>query len=214
MLKNIESVDLTTFGGRLYFDIYNKYDSISNFCKVNNYHYTKINQYVNNKILPNIQVVLDFAKVGLDIDFLMKGEKSKKVEVNKKEIFIDGFVNLPYFNAPASAGVGAFEDDNYEIIKYPKALLKDIRNPAMTSVSGDSMSPEIAHKDLLIFERVNACKNGNIIICNYQNNNFVKKFIQTPKHLCLRSFNPAFDDIKIESELIILGVVKRVIKSY
>lgn len=239
MLKNIDSVDLSTFGGRLYYDIYSKYGSVNNFCKENNLHQKIIQGYVSNTNSPSIEKVLYFEKLGLDLDFLIKGKKQEneyqysndnysinepKNEYNsndKIESLADNvidnvvdFVDLLIIKSVVSAGHGAFADNKTKIVKYPKSFLKGIRKPAMINVSGDSMMPVIDDGDTLIFEQVHSAKNGNTIICTYDDICYVKKFIQTPKHLCLRSLNSKYNDMEIElSKLTIHGVVKKIIKN-
>lgn len=215
-LKNIENVDISTFGGRLYSDIYDKYGSINNFCKENNFNLKSIQNYVSNRNSPSIDKIFDFEKLGLDLDFLIKGIKSEKQEENEnlEAVINEGFVSLLLIKGTVSAGHGAFSQDKYKYIDYPKSFLKGIRKPAMIDVCGDSMYPIIDDGDSLIFEQVNKAKNGNTIICTYDDTVYVKKYIQTAKTLVLRSINEKYEDIKIDSEhLIIHGVVKKIIKN-
>lgn len=219
-------------GHRFKDEILNKYKSLSEFGRVINVRPQDLNYYLNGKIgLSSFKFQNKIKEAGLDLDYILYGKKEdetyhiadasdmiKEPEnvYNQSEYSLDisGFIDLLVIKGVVSAGYGAFAEDRTKLVKYPKSFLKGIRKPAMISVSGDSMSPIIEDGDSLIFEQVNTAKNGNTIICTYNDICYVKKFIQTPKHLCLRSLNNKFEDIDISMDKIVIhGVVKKIIKN-
>ena len=164
------------------------------------------------KILNDSGINLKYILEGTSIDYQYVSEV---LEDNNKK-YLENMIPVLYLNDVVSAGSGAFTSNNKRIIHVPIELISSIKNPAIVKVSGDSMLPIIATGDNIIYEQTNICKNGDTIICTYDDVAYIKKFIKTPKNLCLRSFNVNYKDINIinsSENFIIHGVVKKIIKN-
>lgn len=198
-------------GQRFKDEVLKNYKSISDFGRIIGKSPQSLNLYfIGERGLSRFGLQEKIKNAGLDLDYILKG--NKKTEKDKN--IPDGYMETILIKGIVIAGDGSFPEDYTQKIMLPTIMLKGIRNPAIATMS-DSMTPEISDKDLLIFEMVDNCRNGDIVICTYNDIVYVKKYIQTSKQLCLRSLNEQFEDIEIDNrkQIIIHGIVKKIIKS-
>lgn len=213
-LHPIESLDLSTFGGRLKYCIAEKYSNVNNFAKLFNYNVAQIQQYVWNKKTPSIDKLLEFAKIGLDVNFLLFGDNISNNEDflpkdNEEETLL-----VPEFTSPVRGGTwNMVENDRYRLVSVPKMLVKGIKQPAKVDVIGMSMAPEIKYRDTVFFDMEGVPKNNDVVICTYNGDTMIKRYKSKKSGITLESNNPKFEPIPVEEgkQFVIHGVVKRVI---
>ncbi len=77
----------------------------------------------------------------------------------------------------------------------------------MVKAKGDSMSPKINDKDLIIARRSNDAENGSIVVCINDGEALVKK-IQKGKQIILTSLNSKYEPFVASKDFRIEGVVR------
>ena len=77
--------------------------------------------------------------------------------------------------------------------------------------SGDSMSPRINDKDLVIAKRTTQCDNGSLVVCVNRGAAMIKKISQEGDRVILRSINDKYDPFVAEPDFRIEGVVRGII---
>lgn len=105
-------------------------------------------------------------------------------------------LTLPLFMLPVSAGPGtALDDNNYHETIEVRATRVSIGADYALRVSGNSMEPKFADGDILLVKRQNALEIGDLGIFVADGEGYFKRY--TGK--CLRSYNPAYQDIPISN---------------
>lgn len=117
---------------------------------------------------------------------------------------------ISLYGTAVSCGKPLFEDFSVEKVLSLDELM--IKNPAETffvKASGDSMSPSIWDKDILVVSRTARLKNGSIVLVQIYNEFSVKRYFRTNKGIRLLPDNQNFHEIIVskESNLLICGVV-------
>lgn len=79
----------------------------------------------------------------------------------------------------------------------------------MVKAKGDSMSPKINDKDLVVVRRSNTAKDGNIVVCVNKGEVLIKK-IQKDQKIILSSLNPKYPPFVADDDFRIEGVVRGV----
>ena len=103
---------------------------------------------------------------------------------------------LRLYSLPASAGTGSFMDgDDYEMIEVDDTvpLSADFGVP----VSGDSMYPRFADRQVVWVHEQPSVEYGEIGIFYYDGASYIKKFQQDRNGPLLVSINPAYKPIQI-----------------
>ena len=77
----------------------------------------------------------------------------------------------------------------------------------MVKAKGDSMSPKINDKDLVIARRANDAEDGSIVVCVNKGEALIKK-IQKGQQIILISLNPKFPSFVASEDFRIEGVVR------
>lgn len=81
----------------------------------------------------------------------------------------------------------------------------------MVRAAGDSMSPKINNKDLVIAKRTINWKNGNIVVCVNDGAALIKKISKEANNLILRSLNDKYHPFLAAEDFRVEGIVKSVI---
>jgi len=77
---------------------------------------------------------------------------------------------------------------------------------------GDSMEPRIPGGAIVIIKKCQYADFDSVVACSYRGEAYIKKLIKEDNSIKLHSFNPAYQDMIVEPEtLIIEGVVKGVL---
>jgi len=136
-------------------------------------------------------------------------------EAENKKIYLNF-----YDNVRASAGYGSFADDSVaKKIPVSAQFLRDVlRVPVkeydIIRAMGDSMEPFIKDNDLVLVDRTEMARNGDIVIAILEDSLYVKKYLFDPirKIIKLTSLNDFYQDIIIKPQeqiqLTIVGKVK------
>ena len=103
---------------------------------------------------------------------------------------------LRLYDIPASAGTGQYLDsDSYELLEVdstvPPSADFGIR------VSGDSMVPRFADRQVAWVREQPTVENGEIGVFSYEGESYIKKFRQDGNGVRLISLNKAYSDISI-----------------
>lgn len=77
----------------------------------------------------------------------------------------------------------------------------------MVKAKGDSMSPKINDKDLVVVRKTNDAENGNIVLCINDGEALIKK-IQKGNQIILTSLNPKYEPFIASKDFRIEGVVR------
>ncbi|MBQ8350589.1 MAG: helix-turn-helix domain-containing protein [Clostridia bacterium] len=105
-------------------------------------------------------------------------------------------LTLPLFMLPVSAGPGtALDENNYHETIEVRATRVSIGADYALRVSGNSMEPKFEDGDILLVKRQNAVDIGDLGIFIADGEGYFKRY--TGK--CLRSYNPAYQDIPISN---------------
>lgn len=155
-------------------------------------------------------------------DFIkMLGHESEKEPSNVTNEVFESFVRIPLYGM-ASAGNGLIESEesNIEYINIPKLNGNVKKNDFATKVKGDSMEPYYHNGDIIVVDVSNQdirTLNGKEALIFYEDKKYLKIVYFEPGtgNLFLKSYNPAYKDIKIEDEevdtLYCNGVISMVI---
>jgi putative lexA repressor len=136
------------------------------------------------------------------------------------EVF-ESFVTIPLYGM-ASAGNGLIESEesNIEYINIPKLNGNVKKSDFATKVKGDSMEPYYHNGDIIVVDVSNQdirTLNGKEALIFYEDKKYLKIVYFEPGtgNLFLKSYNPAYKDIKIEDKevdtLYCNGVISMVI---
>ena len=155
-------------------------------------------------------------------DFIkMLGHESEKEPSNVTDEIFESFVRIPLYGM-ASAGNGLIESEesNIEYINIPKLNGNVKKNDFATKVKGDSMEPYYHNGDIIVVDVSNQdirTLNGKEALIFYEDKKYLKivHFERGTGNLFLKSYNPAYKDIKIEDNevdtLYCNGVISMVI---
>lgn len=133
-------------------------------------------------------------------------EKTKKIIVPDQDddMVFDIFKVLPFFPDRPSAGTGSMMFDNespfnVQVKDSPIARKADF----VLQVEGHSMEPKFHNDDFVLVKKQDVVENGEVGIFLYDGQVFIKQL----KDDLLHSFNPAYEDIRIDGEIICFGKV-------
>jgi len=147
--------------------------------------------------------------------------KSNAEPSNVTDEVFESFVRIPLYGM-ASAGNGLIESEesNIEYINIPKRNGNVKKSDFATKVKGDSMEPYYHNGDIIVVDVSNQdirTLNGKEALIFYEDKKYLKIVYFEPGtgNLFLKSYNPAYKDIKIEDKevdtLYCNGVISMVI---
>ena len=136
------------------------------------------------------------------IDYLVNdySQKNNKFNAGQDDIIADYF-----FNTFGSCGNGAFVlSDDKEKIRVPKVIIEyfsPYKQYSVINAVGDSMLPYINDKDKLIVEHWNGeqIKDNRIYVFRFGDNIFVKRLILNIKQIIIKSDNPEYKVMILDS---------------
>ena len=95
--------------------------------------------------------------------------------------------------------------------------LKAARSAIAIKASGDEMYPKIEDGDIVIVNKLEHGRHGDLVLLNANGKNMFRRKIRTREKESLEAFNPMLPPIDITDdkadEITIIGVVKRIIKN-
>lgn len=117
---------------------------------------------------------------------------------NKSEVSVYGAV---------SAGTGEYLlDNNPELVPYEGDVPE---HDYAVIVNGDSMLPLFEDKQIIFVKKTFEARSGQVVIAYYDNQAYVKKYVNDEKGARFVSLNKSYDDMPIDEthETQIIGVV-------
>lgn len=113
------------------------------------------------------------------------------------------------------AGFPSAVDEVLETLNLEQYLIKKKRETYMVEVDGDSMIDEhICDGDIVIAERTDVAKNGDIVIANIDGE-FTMKYLRTDgKKSWLEPANKAFKPMYPKHNLNVVAIIRGVIRKY
>jgi SOS-response transcriptional repressor LexA len=201
-----------TYHERLREEALAQFGSISEMCRRLGVPVTSMNAYFSGKVNPTLYVLNNWQEIGLDIHYILTGERSTEVH---NEVVPTTKI-IPHFTSPARGGTwNMVDNDNHRLVPIPTWQVKGISKPAMVEVIGDSMKPIIKYKDLVIFDMNAEAKHKDVVICTYDGDTMVKYYrVSKQGVITLESENKKHEPIIVKSDLKIHGVVKKVIHNF
>jgi repressor LexA len=129
--------------------------------------------------------------------------------------FLDSFA-IPYFPGGIPAGFQApAEDAGQEMLTVDQFLIKNPNNTFALKVKGHSMEKAgIIPGDLLLVEKRQDAKPGQIIVAHLPSGFTVKRLIQEKGHLYLKAESSEDYQIKLEEGTEIWGIVIGIVRKY
>lgn len=104
-----------------------------------------------------------------------------------------------------------FDGDPIDRVPLSSKMLGFCSSEAfMVKARGDSMSPKIKEKDIIIARRTNFANNGSIVICVNSGEVLIKKIQKEEDAVLLISLNPKFRPFIANEDFKIEGIVKGV----
>lgn len=127
-------------------------------------------------------------------------------------------VTVPFVYVSNSAGMGNPIDDNIdESMAIPIEFIMGIKKPFLINASGDSMSPLIEDKDILICDNIGNGnpQNGDIVSIVLNGERLVKYYYMNHSGIFLASLNQKYQNIYLteDDEIYIEGVVCQFLRS-
>lgn len=122
-----------------------------------------------------------------------------KEELKIEEIVI---VKIPKLHSSADCGSSSF-DDGYDLIdiEIPESEAhKMSKDKFVVWASGDSMLPEIEPGDMIIIDVAKNPNHRDIVIASHCGDLLIKRLIVSNFSMFLRSDNPKYDDIKVDTD--------------
>ncbi|PIR03882.1 MAG: LexA family transcriptional repressor [Candidatus Magasanikbacteria bacterium CG11_big_fil_rev_8_21_14_0_20_39_34] len=107
------------------------------------------------------------------------------------------------------------EEEVSDALSLDEFLISNPEATYMLTVSGDSMiDAGIVQGDMVVVDRSQTPKNGDIVVANVDNEWTLKYFMERNGTVFLRAANKRYGDIHPRDELTIGGVVTSVIRKY
>jgi phage repressor protein C with HTH and peptisase S24 domain len=209
--------------------------SLKEFSEKTEVPYQSLQNYLRGERTPTIENLIKLSShLNINLNWLLTGEGEMFIDEKKSGIPETGLIDVKYNtvklnyypNISVSAGYGIQnEDESFSIFEVPRQFLiaigiKVFKNLDLISVVGDSMEPFISNGEIIIVERTQEARNGDIVIANINGEVYVKKLQKDPfkRYIKLISTNPAYLDIELKDEeldcLRIIGVVRAKIRPF
>lgn len=177
----------------------------------------------NQELLETLHNVAHELDVDLwDMVDAIKESKQSEDPEGYKDVFkdvTDNFINVPVVQLTACAGSGTgYADVHFDVIgTYPidKSVLlgHSWRNNGykIITIEGDSMEPRFMDGDVVLLSIDEEVRSGDIVVVCWDYRFYIRGFFSKDKSVVLRSLNPKYKDIEIDSEDERFGVVGKVI---
>lgn len=221
----------TTFGDRLKSAVGEK--SIRAFANECGISYGAMHKYFAGVTQPTLDNLVILARtLGISIEWLATGADTpgqsghvvapgtSVTDVTGKDVSLDEFVFVPRYNVAASAGYGAWNDDEspmftvsfrrYWIVNHLQA---DPSKLSVISVHGDSMEGVLNDKDIILVNHGDREPREGIYVLRIDGQLIVKRVQRLPgSELHITSTNPAYKPFtinldKVPSDFDIVGKV-------
>ncbi len=155
-----------------------------------------------------------------DVESFARFLSGENIEI-KKSADTDNNIRIPYMNIAASAGRGLCVGNEYikSFICVSRGkfeeYLKNIHNPAVITVDGDSMAPTLKNNTPVMVETdidPSNFEEGKIYVININDELYIKRLFRNPvtKELICKSDNPLYpeftvkqQDISIKAKLVV-----------
>lgn len=151
------------------------------------------------------------------------GEKTKAMRVPESmvddilDLIGNGGHSVPLYASTVSAGQAFTADDSVEQnINLGSYLVPNPTNSFLVKVTGDSMlNAGIHHDDMLVVDRQENARNGQVVIARINGEITVKRFEKSTNGITLMPENDDFTPIEVGSDddFAIYGVVTNVVHS-
>lgn len=136
-----------------------------------------------------LSTIADFLDVS--IDYLVTGDDN-----SDRQTSTSGLVRLRLFEEPASAGKGAWVDDNpCTMVRVPETSISS-KAEYILRIKGDSMSPQLMDGDKVFVSNRFSVFEGEIGIFAFDDKLLVKRLGDG----CLVSINPKYEPILINND--------------
>lgn len=123
--------------------------------------------------------------------------------------------SLPMVGEVAAGFPSSAEEELRDIISFDDYLITRPESSFILKVSGDSMIGEgIKPGDLVIVERGQEPKNGDVIVAEVDGEWTMKYFRKKGPQIILEAANPHYPPVTPQSELRVGGIVTAVIRKY
>jgi len=140
--------------------------------------------------------------------------KPRAIELLKDSVIRKELIDIPIIGK-ITAGVPILAVENVEdTFTIPLNFTKTNNELFMLKVSGSSMiEAGILDGDLAIIEKVNAAKNGDIVVALIDNEATIKRFFKEKGHIRLQPENSSMSPIIIK-DCVILGILVGIYRKY
>lgn len=119
-----------------------------------------------------------------------------------------------YGSVPAGFPVPT-PDEQADLMSLDEYLVENPNQTFLLKVTGDSLKDiGILPNDLVLIEKANTSKNGQVVLANIDSEWTLKILDKTKTGLRLLPANPKYQPLVPKDELLIYGVVKGVIRKY
>lgn len=164
--------------------------------------------------------ILSYENGRKNIDLPILSKIAKAMQVSLKDFIVSDVevIDLPktakiiqLYSLPASDGNGMFPNEIY-VIDHIATHRFDV--DSAVKVDGDSMEPIVPNGAILLTRRTTDVRDGDMVLCTYDNHVFVKWFHKGNRNIYLISENPEYPPIKVEprERFEIHGIVVDVIR--
>ncbi len=166
-------------------------------------HKTSLLSYEKETVSPPASFLEKLASLSFDVNYILTGIKNtfNNQEQNSSD---DSTIYIPLVNAVLCAGYGSLEtqDNILDRVPFPRSFIEQKGNPnnmVLFRVSGDSMSPTIYDKDMvLIDESKKTLETGKIYAVGFEDVIYLKQIDFLPKTIVLKSHNKDYKDIELD----------------
>lgn len=165
-------------------------------------------RYEMGEVPPKAQTLAKLAARGVDLNWLLNGPAQLGYEGQPPDI--SGFIMVPRFDVAASAGPGAFAEDQepVDFLAFRRDwLVEDAAilpgKAALIGATGDSMEPTIRNGDILLVDRaIERIMDDAIYVIGYDERLLVKRVQRfTNGSVAIKSDNPAYETETLSADM-------------
>ncbi len=195
-----------SFGSRLKEERKAKKLTQEELAKATMVHKTSLLSYEKETVSPPASFLEKLVALGFDVNYIISGLKnfsSYGVESENEAVEDESNVYIPLVDAVLCAGHGSLEtqDNILDTIPFPRSFIEQKGNPknmVLFRVSGDSMTPTINDKDMVLVDQSKKqLETGKIYAVGFEDVIYLKQIDFMPKTLVLKSHNKDYKDIEL-----------------